>query len=356
MNTSKAEEEDPEDGENSRTGIRTRGTLRRQKNNSSIPSPSRSPSPQIPKIRKLGHATQSLSVGSGSGSKPADDPNSESLLGSEGVPLLDATKLHPLSFSQESADPVAAGGTCAMTPARSVPDMEIHKSRLSYLPYTKLDSVTQKYPRQLSSHTTSFASEGSQVNIFLLQNSFSNLSKLHFVVLFQESLYYSEKYPVPLQIKSLSPSPLARHRIHPPCSRPRSKSGSSSAIMPATPPAHQIPLITRTGPNCPGGQGGQLITIIRQRSHPEQGSKTSAQNDINCEKCTRCPSWAGFNSGGTCSPQAQLSIPQYRVRGGSVHLTPKRYSSVSSSEEFASIAADTMKINGALKQFKQVCV
>ena len=162
---------------------------------------------------------------------------------------------------------------------------------------------------------------------------------------------------MPLQIKSLSPSPLARHRIHPPCSRPRSKSGSSSAIMPATPPAqaHQIPLITRTGPNCPGGQG-QLITIIRQRSHPERGSRTSAQNEVMCEKCTRCPSWAGLNSGGTCSPQTQLSIPQYGGGGrGSIHLTPKRYSSVSSSEEFASIAADTMKINGALKQFKQVC-
>ena len=124
--------------------------------------------------------------------------------------------------------------------------------------------------------------------------------------------------------------------------------------MPATPPvqAHQIPLITRTGPNCPGGQG-QLITIIRQRSHPERGSNTSGQNELMCKKCTRCPSWAGLNSGDTC-PQTQLSIPQYG-RSSSIHLTPKRYSSVSSSEEFASIAADTMKINGALKQFKQVC-
>ena len=179
MNTSKAEEEDPEDGENSRC-IRTRGTLRRQKNNSSIPSPSRSPSPQIPKIRKLGHAPQSVcETGVGCGSRAGDEPTPAECPASEGVPLLDATKLHPLSFSQESADPVS-GSTCALTPARSVPDMETHKSKCSYLPYTKLDSVTQKYPRQLSSQTASFASEGSQVvKVYFDVNSIDLMIDIH---------------------------------------------------------------------------------------------------------------------------------------------------------------------------------
>ena len=68
MNTPKGEDEDPEDAENSRN-IRARGTLRRQKNNS-IPSPSRSPSPQIPKHRKLGHPSQSIcETGLGCGSR-----------------------------------------------------------------------------------------------------------------------------------------------------------------------------------------------------------------------------------------------------------------------------------------------
>ena len=48
----------------------------------------------------------------------------------------------------------------------------------------------------------------------------------------------------------------------------------------------------------------------------------------------------------------QLAVPP--GGGSGVHLTPKRYSSISSNDEFASIAADSMKINGAFKQFKQV--
>ena len=109
-------------------------------------------------------------------------------------------------------------------------------------------------------------------------------------IYFQESLYHSERYPLPLQIKSLSPSPLTRHRVHPPAS---SKSDSASftniAILPPTPRTQiqPIPLITKTGPN--GPKEGQLITIIRQRSHPERGrDKTCAQNEIICTKCTRC--------------------------------------------------------------------
>ena len=66
-------------------------------------------------------------------------------------------------------------------------------------------------------------------------------------------------------------------------------------------------------------------------------------------------SWSGLSScaGTSCSlciQPPQLNIP----RESGVHLVPKRYSSVSSSDEFATIAADTMKINGALRQFKQV--
>ena len=49
----------------------------------------------------------------------------------------------------------------------------------------------------------------------------------------------------------------------------------------------------------------------------------------------------------------QLTVPSGGY-GVSAQLTPKRYSSISSNDEFASIAADTLKINGAFKQFKQV--
>ena len=69
MNTAKAEDEDPDEGENNRN---IRAKLRRQSNkHTSIPSPSRSPSPQIPKVRKkLGHAPQSIcETGLGCGSR-----------------------------------------------------------------------------------------------------------------------------------------------------------------------------------------------------------------------------------------------------------------------------------------------
>ena len=69
MNTAKGEDEDPDEGENNRN---IRAKLRRQSNkHTSIPSPSRSPSPQIPKVRKkLGHAPQSIcETGLGFGSR-----------------------------------------------------------------------------------------------------------------------------------------------------------------------------------------------------------------------------------------------------------------------------------------------
>ena len=185
--------------------------------------------------------------------------------------------------------------------------------------------------------------------------------------IFQESLYHSEKYPLPLQIKSLSPSPLARHRVHPPCTRAfRSGSTSATNVAQLLPPGstiqsqnlgvvtQPIPLITQTGPN----SAGQLITIIRQRSHPERGtpsfnstSSTSAQNEISC---TRCTSWSGLSPTSCTMCCQQLAVPPGGGGGSGVHLTPKRYSSISSNDEFASIAADSMKINGAFKQFKQV--
>merc|ERR1712150_117157 len=109
---------------------------------------------------------------------------------------------------------------------------------------------------------------------------------------------------------------------------------------------------TQTGPN----SAGQLITIIRQRSHPERGTPsfnnttTSDQNEI---KCTRCTSWSGLSPTSCTMCCQQLAVPS-GGSGVSVHLTPKRYSSISSNDEFASIAADTLKINGAFKQFKQL--
>ena len=87
----------------------------------------------------------------------------------EGVSVVQKPpRLHPLSISQDHSQE-DEGATC-LTPARSVPDMET-KSKSRHLPYQKLDSLTQKYPRQFSSQTASFASDGSQVGIF----------KLHFI-------------------------------------------------------------------------------------------------------------------------------------------------------------------------------
>ena len=85
----------------------------------------------------------------------------------EGVSVVQKQpRLHPLSISQDYSQESGDGGaTACLTPARSVPDMET-KSKSSHLPYQKLDSLTQKYPRQFSSRTASFASDGSQVTIF----------------------------------------------------------------------------------------------------------------------------------------------------------------------------------------------
>ena len=46
------------------------------------------------------------------------------------------------------------------------------KCKSSHLPYQKLDSLTQKYPRQLSSQTASFASDGSQVRYSIFERRF----------------------------------------------------------------------------------------------------------------------------------------------------------------------------------------
>ena len=83
----------------------------------------------------------------------------------EGVSVVQNPRLHPLSISQDYSQESGDGGATSLTPARSVPDMET-KSKSSHLPYQKLDSLTQKYPRQFSSRTASFASDGSQVTIF----------------------------------------------------------------------------------------------------------------------------------------------------------------------------------------------
>ena len=84
--------------------------------------------------------------------------------------MVQNARLHPLSFSQEGSEDVGAGAIC-LTPARSVPDMET-KCKSSHLPYQKLDSLTQKYPRQLSSQTASFASDGSQVRYSIFEGRF----------------------------------------------------------------------------------------------------------------------------------------------------------------------------------------
>ena len=92
----------------------------------------------------------------------------EEVILTEGVSVVQKQqpRLHPLSISQDYSQESGDGGaTACLTPARSVPDMET-KSKSSHLPYQKLDSLTQKYPRQFSSRTASFASDGSQVTIF----------------------------------------------------------------------------------------------------------------------------------------------------------------------------------------------
>ena len=109
----------------------------------------------------------------------------EEVILTEGVSVVQKQpRLHPLSISQDYSQESGDGGaTACLTPARSVPDMET-KSKSSHLPYQKLDSLTQKYPRQFSSRTASFASDGSQVTIFrYLINSqifydFSNITTL----------------------------------------------------------------------------------------------------------------------------------------------------------------------------------
>ena len=93
----------------------------------------------------------------------------EEVILTEGVSVVQKQqpRLHPLSISQDYSQESGDGGaTACLTPARSVPDMET-KSKSSHLPYQKLDSLTQKYPRQFSSRTASFASDGSQVTIFI---------------------------------------------------------------------------------------------------------------------------------------------------------------------------------------------
>ena len=158
---------------------------------------------------------------------------------------------------------------------------------------------------------------------------------------------------------------MARHRVHPPCTRAfRSGSTSATNVAQLLPPGstihsqnlgvtQPIPMITQTGPN----STGQLITIIRQRSHPERGTpsfnSTTASDQNEHINCTRCTSWSGLSPTSCTMCCQQLTVPSGGC-GVSAQLTPKRYSSISSNDEFASIAADTLKINGAFKQFKQV--
>ena len=106
-----------------------------------------------------------------------------------------------------------------------------------------------------------------------------------FLPSFQESLFLSERCPPPpnpRHIKSLSPSPLFRHKR-------RSSKGyihgrpSISCLQPPT-----IPLITKTGPNtCCNQQGpGGLITVIRQHSQPETSLKSACCQYACCS--SRC--------------------------------------------------------------------
>ena len=146
-------------------------------------------------------------------------------------------------------------------------------------------------------------------------------------VFLQESLFISERCPPPpIQIKSLSPSPILvrSHR------KPHHSRLSTSSLSPQLQP---IPLITKTGPNC----NQNLITIIRQHSQPEP-IKSS------CCQYACCSSNRSLQlhvpTGTSCCPPSQAV---------------KRLSSVGTgAEEIANIAAESMKNTGGLKQFKQV--
>ena len=171
-------------------------------------------------------------------------------------------------------------------------------------------------------------------------------------------------------MKALSPSPLARHSGGRGCSSRRSQTSfhqGQPTQAPLTPVWKPIPLITKTGPtgslNIDGIQNNSSnwITITRQHSQPEPRML------CNCRFCSSDPEAAGLQ-GQTCpscgyascrSPSLNVCCENYGYSPCSgrrrSQLSPKRVFSVcGTADDFATIAADSMKITGGFKQFKQV--
>lgn len=195
------------------------------------------------------------------------------------------------------------------------------------------------------------------------------------LILFQESLAFCSEQcpppplPPPVSMKALSPSPLARHSGGRGCGSRRSQTSfhHQPAPPPLTPVWKPIPLITKTGPtgslNTDGIQnnGSNWITITRQHSQPVESSRMLC----NCRFCSSTdPEAAGGptcpSCGSACrSPTLNVCCENYGYSPCSgrrrSQLSPKRVSSVcGTADDFATIAADSMKITGGIKQFKQV--
>ena len=152
-------------------------------------------------------------------------------------------------------------------------------------------------------------------------------------------------------------APLSHHAHH----HHHHKRCSVSSLSPQPP---SIPLITKTGPNngdpsgSPGSQSGsrnneQLIRITRQHSQPEPYNR-------GCYCCPHRSPQLSVPMGGSssCCGQVQQSgscgsMTLCPVSGG--RISPiRRKMSMSSADDFATIAADSMKITGGLKLFRQV--
>ena len=182
------------------------------------------------------------------------------------------------------------------------------------------------------------------------------------MIFFQESLAFcSEQCPPPVPMKALSPSPLARHSGGRGGSSRRSQTSFHQA--PLTPVWKPIPLITKTGPTGnlnTDTASGNWITITRQHSQPVEPS--ASRMLCNCRFCTPPPPTVDPESCQTCStcqrsPTLHVCCENYgspcagRRRS---QFSPKRVSSVCGADDFATIAADSMKVTGGFKQFKQV--
>ena len=186
----------------------------------------------------------------------------------------------------------------------------------------------------------------------------------HIMIFFQESLAFcSEQCPPPVPMKALSPSPLARHSGGRGSSSRRSQTSFHQIQAPLTPVWKPIPLITKTGPTGnlnTDTASGNWITITRQHSQPVEPS--SSRMLCNCRFCTPPPPTVDPESCQTCStcqrsPTLHVCCENYgspcagRRRS---QFSPKRVSSVCGADDFATIAADSMKVTGGFKQFKQV--